>query len=120
MRRVPKSRLGCVVATRLIRTAVRPLSAPLLPSRAQVLAAFCADDAADFALKLCASRASRLWADASRRESVAMAALRVSGLQERVMRRAARAAKASRLRVAVAGSGMETGADTKSVPVPSS
>ncbi len=93
LRRVPKSRLGCVVATRLIRTAVRPLSAPLLPSRAQVLAAFCADDAADFALKLCASRASRLWADASRRESVAMAALRVSGLQERVMRRAARAAR---------------------------
>ncbi|MDR0965682.1 MAG: heparinase II/III family protein [Myxococcales bacterium] len=92
-RRVPPARLGQVVATRLIRSATRVLPERLRPSAAEIFEAFCAQDAADLALKLCAARASRLWADASRRKALARAALEQPGVFQRVMRRAEAASR---------------------------
>lgn len=92
-RRVPGARLGQVVATRLIRSATRTLIAAPPPSTAEILDVFCAEDAADFALKLCSARATRLWADASRRKALASVALDIPGVLQRVMRRAERASR---------------------------
>ncbi len=49
---------------------------------------FCASDPLDLALKLSAPRASRLWADASKREEIATLARRMPAVTERVRERA--------------------------------
>lgn len=91
--RVPRARLGQVVATRLIRSATRPFAEARSPSAEEILEVFCAEDAADFALKLCAARATRLWADASRRKALSSAALDVPGAFQRAMQRAEQASR---------------------------
>lgn len=79
--------LARAATRRIVQRATQMVRGPL-PGDREILEAFCAEDASDLALKLAAPRASQLWSDASRRDDVKAAALRVPGARERALQRA--------------------------------